>query len=241
MKRIFRLLFALACGWANLASAGEPLIAGVIEAEPWLIRNDDQLTGLIPRFFAELAKRANVQIRIVAEPVPRQIADLSHGQIDLIVVSGPRAFENMIDLGEIGPVDLVAVAPPDHAFAKLSELAGKRVGTPRGGGDFDELTARLKFERYTVANQQSAILMLRDGRLDAIVGVPLAILWNLKQLGLPRGAIGSFIPIWSGTTHLWARSGLAATPGLIKSLDAAAADIRRDGTLLRMMQDYVVN
>ena len=221
------------------ASAGEILRVGVPEFGPWAVETDGGVSGVVPRIFDPLLRGLGMTAFYVREPIQRQYADLRQGKLDLALLANPQEDGGLQDFGSFLSLPLVLVTAVGKPYTKAADLEGKVIASLRNGSRAQKYLGMVKGEEVRVADIPAGIHMLLDGRADALLALKATFLWNLKQMGLPREAVGNFIQLGNMESAVAARPGLwHDDPATCNKFKAALVALRDSGATEQIFALY---
>ncbi|MEH6345227.1 MAG: transporter substrate-binding domain-containing protein [Bermanella sp.] len=198
MLSIFSKLFIFIHAWALLGipvlvSASELRFAAVDVGEPYGYKDDNgEEKGILRDILKHLANEISPNSTVSLLPYKRMLYGLDSGEYDCsIFFNSPKGNEkyHQIALVTKKPVVIMSIANTEKARipapAKLADFEGKVVGVIRSayyGKSFDDNKKILKRE---LDNYQQAINLVRQNRLDALIGPQELIRDAFPESGMP--------------------------------------------------------
>lgn len=242
MKRLRALLASLAVAlWLTPASAAEAVRVNIdTDNAPYMSLSDSQPVGVYPALLTAAFSRIGQPLELSAKPWKRALAELDEGKAGVggIYKTTERAarydFSATI-LTENTRVYFNTTRPVD--FRTLADLKGKRVGIIRGWSYGDAFDAARKSGRFTVeevVNDRTNFLKLAHRRLDVVMaieesGSAIIAAERLHNIGRSQRLLAA------NDAHL-AFNKSARQTALLARFDQAIAEMKRDGTLARIVR-----
>lgn len=236
------VLLLVALGSARAQAVPEPRttlrIGTFADNRPWEFHEDGHLSGFDIDLMKVLAARLDTGVEFVEMPFAQLFTALAEGRIDAAICSITITAERRRHFDFTQPYYQTSqgVAAMKHARLRtLEDLVGKRVGTEAGSTNeqwLAENRARYGFGP-TVPSEglDAAVRQLRAGEIDAYFGDLPALLHKL--LRQPDLAVMIRLP----TDDQYAIA-LPLDSPLTARIDAALAELKRDGTLAAIHQRW---
>jgi len=194
-RRIFYFLLAIAC-WlpASLLAqeTARPLrLASVDNLPPYVYREGEQLTGLSVDILNELARRGGFEIAIETYPWARVLLLAEQGKVDG-AFSAYRTKEREKSYLYTGIVHydelrLAVKKGKEFSFTGIESLHGMLIGKGRGvhvSEAFNDAVAQGYIHLAESDDMRMTnIKKLHEGRLDAVIGSPVAMMDYAHKLG----------------------------------------------------------
>lgn len=181
---------------------------------------------LLPEVLVELKRRfPRIDVRIVSGHTAETLARLVAGELDVALLPLP-VDAGKLRVVEVGRDELVAVVPPDHAWAQLPYVTAR---------DFDK-EPLLVYDRASQITDLTLGFLLADGVFPRIAA-EVDHLEALKQLAQRRLGI-AVVPAWSARREL--EAGLLAPvrlgpTGLTRAWGVLHADLQPYSATLRAL------
>jgi polar amino acid transport system substrate-binding protein len=209
--------------------------------------------GYVLAVTREALRRGGLEIRYVAIPWSRCLADVEAGRWDAIACADLHEAKGVVypeqPVGLNGPA-IFTLAGSTWRYGGVASLERLRIGAVQGYTFTDEidgwLAAHAKDGQHLYLAAGSEPLrrlmeMLAAGRLDAIVENSLVAAWTAHQAGRPPGFLrdagASWAPVPIYVAFSSRRPDAAA---LARAFDAGILAMRADGTLARLLARYQI-
>ena len=202
--RILSFISLLLLGTVLWAEERDPLIFYVNDQKPWGYVEDGELKGVSVTFVKLLGKAVSHPVTIEMAPYHRLLKDFEAGRMDFTMFLEDQKPNGAVPVARLLDVDIVAVGMPGFKIEKLSDLDGLQVGKIRGAMYSQKLVDGAQFDCVEVHSYQQAVDLLRRGRLDAVVGTPMALRYALHEMDLDSDALGEPYTLDTKTAWLYA-------------------------------------
>jgi ABC-type amino acid transport substrate-binding protein len=247
-----RLLAAiLSLAIAGVAGAAAPQVITVgtegVYAPFTFTDEKGQLTGYDVEVVREIAKRVGLQVKFLPTPWDGMFLGLEAKKFDLIanqIGKNPEREKKYLFSDDylVSGAQIIVRGDRAGAFKGLDSLAGLKVGTGIGS-NYSKLLEEWNAKggkppidiKYTEGNITTVLQDIVARRLDATVNDRLTVGYNVKQLKLPLKIVGE--PIALVPSHFVTRKD-AEGEALVKKLDEGLAQLKKDGTLVRLSQKW---
>ena len=158
----------------------------VNDQKPWGFRGEGgDLKGASVDFALALGKELDHPFDIDVAPYHRLLKDFEAGRIDYTFFLEDQKPDGAIPVVKLIDVDIVVVGRSGLEINRVEDLQGLRVGKIRGALYSDKLMlGQQGFECIEIHSYRQAIDLLKKGRLDAILGTPLPIVYAAKDMGV---------------------------------------------------------
>lgn len=247
------LLIVLTSGHA--AFGAEPrttlTFASVDNIPPYVFVEDGKLTGLSIDIINELARRSGFAIKISTFPWARVLLELEQGSVDGAFSAYMKEerkkyclYTGIIHYDELR---VAARKGSEFPFTGIESLYGKVVGKGRGIYVSDAFDQAVIMGNITVSEiddmNMTNIKKLHEGRLDAVVGSPVAMMHYANTLGyenivLLPGKLRDRIPAY---LVLSKHSDLENKKDWQKTITQQLQKMRADGTIRTIYKRYNVD
>ncbi|SDU30648.1 substrate-binding periplasmic protein [Halopseudomonas salegens] len=218
-------------------STSAPLQVLVADVWPWAYEDEQQeLRGLLPDLFAELASISGQALNVRRLPHQRLLHDFERGQGDLsILFANPEVDRFAARSAPILSTRFMLVAPRDSAGElSLSALSGKTVAYIRGTFYGSAFEANQSIIKIPVHHLEQAVAMLQVGRLDALISSEQVLHYTLQEIGSPADDWRIELHAEEQMAYLYRhRENVPASR--IEPLLAALEQLRASGELQRLM------
>ncbi|NVK18968.1 MAG: transporter substrate-binding domain-containing protein [Methylocystaceae bacterium] len=174
--------------------------------EPYVIQNGQHLSGIDIDIIQETLKDNQLSFELSALPWARLIEALKNGDCDigfsLFDRHNRRAYASYIFDVPIHTSNIRVFSLKEHDlhFEKVTDLYGLNIAYNRGFSFTYELEFGVearKIHRYPYDHPESALKMLKAGRIDLILGNEQRINYYLKKLGWTDTVVSQSIPFMS--------------------------------------------
>lgn len=228
-----------------------PVPAWAAAAEVWRIACDDnfppynfvdgdKVVGLDAEIVAAVVKQAGAVVDFEPQPWSRVQDMLERGEVAAAFqfVGRPDRFEKYFMIGphRIGHTVFAARSGRDVSVRDMNELRGYRIGTVRGytyGAAFDGATHLTK--DMSAGDNLQLVRMLAAGRVDLIIGDREALTYFARSAGL-HAQMQVLQPVFSEVPRYIAVP--RSKPQIAARLDAALAELRRNGGLAEILRRW---
>ena len=238
-----RLLAILLLSCSVLSTRAQTLIAIDNANPPFMYQQDGQPRGLYPLLLQAVFARLGEPLAIQAMPWKRALLRGAAGELGIGGIYKNAERLRVFDYSApIFEERLLLYVQREKAFdfRGIADLHGKRVGVIRGWSyteEFDQAARTGQIETQEGSADEANLRKLASGRLDAVIAIELAgqrllALPGLEQLvALPQ-------PLSINPTYLvFAKQ--AGQGALLQRFDQALKDMRRDGSLQRLIEQEI--
>lgn len=234
------LLVALGPAWAQADTQASPglRVGTFADNPPWEFREQGDLTGFDIDLMKAVAARMDVAVEFVDMPFAQLFTALAEARIDAAICSITISPERrqLFEFTQPYYQTSQGVAAMKRArLRSLADLAGKRVGAEAGSTNEQWLAdnrARYGFgPTVTSTGLDAAMEELREGRIDAYFGDLPALLFRL----LEQTDLSVMMRLPTNDQYAIA---LPLHSPLASRMDAALAEIKKDGTLAAIHQRW---
>jgi polar amino acid transport system substrate-binding protein len=245
MKQL-SMLVVVACALIGSAASGQqPLKAGGQDARPWVLHDQNALSGVA----VDLARAIGKQIGVPIEYQPMLFADLipavDSGKIDVIATNmaiTPER-EQKVDFSKpyynALPEALVVQSSDATAYHTLADLKGLPVGAQKGSIQLALLQRIGGFSEVRVyGSQKDAWEGVASGQIRATITPGVETRYAAKTGDMPHGA--RVVDTYQSASPK-PRAALAVRKGnreLLEKINVALAALEADGTLKSIFNKY---
>lgn len=216
-------------GWAAAGEGAAPLRVGWGDYPPFQIPGARGPEGLDVDLLELIARQAGEQLRWLRRPWARQLADMSHGELDVICSATPAPereaigrFSQAYRQERVALMALVGGAP---AIAQLSELKGRdvRIGMIRGAvfpeGVRNALqAAELMPTLQSMHANDLTLQALRQRRVDYVIEDPVSMQYRAAKDPGPPVTVA--LELATSPVHLLvAHQAIAQRPALLDRIN----------------------
>jgi polar amino acid transport system substrate-binding protein len=245
MKQLGMLVVVVGALIGSIAWGQQPLKAGGQDAQPWVLHDQNELSGVA----VDLTRAISKQIGVPIEYQPMIFADLipavGSGKIDVIAtnmaitpereqkVDFSRPYYNAL------PEALVVQSNDATAYRALADLTGLPVGAQKGSIQLALLQKIGSFsEIKTYDSQKDAWEAVASGQIRATITPGVETRYAAKIGGLPAGA--RIVETYQSASPR-PRAAFAVRKGnreLLEKINAAFATLGADGTSKSIFNKY---
>lgn len=180
----------------------ESLTATVFGLAPYGASIQGQPVGMLPDFFHELARRSGIRIDIVISPYARMEKRLHKGETDLaIFMRSPDSETFGEPIAFVNNVSNIIMPQPGKSLPQDVDIKSLRVTVLRGGYFAEKFNRDPEQTFVPVNNYREGTLLLLHRRVDAMIGVSIAVFHNLLELSVAPTDIGK--PLMFGAGEAW--------------------------------------
>jgi polar amino acid transport system substrate-binding protein len=213
------------------------LTVGWEDNPPIQMRTDGDRQGIDMDIVRAMTEHAGYQIRFVKLPWARQLIMLESGELDIAqsasVTEERRRYAVWTEPYRIEKVTLFALDKGPTSIKSLRDLLGKsvQIGYMRGsefGGDFQALKdhPQLKTSLKALTSNQSALEMLRAGRLDYVIEEQLTFAYMAANQ--PGPTLAKLSNIDTGKiSFMLSKKALERDPKLLDKLNSALQTLKK--------------
>lgn len=238
---LFRVtIFAIFLLMASSASAVRLYLTEVAPFA-FVVEGTNRYDGINIRIANELQKRTGIQLDVMVVPTPRHVV-LFPADTEAYSISHRENFtdDDGLILAEVTQYPVVVVAKSGTAMASFDDVItqsqDKGIGMLRrmtyGSFGQDE-----RVKKVDISTLENGLRMLDVGRISGVVGSLPAILAAAEKIG-GKHLVATRLVITHGTHVLRVRPDFALSRNS-RMLTAALATMRNDGTIARIMSDFL--
>lgn len=182
----------------------QTISAAVYDIPPWGSReiNSGQVIGIQKEIISILSEDIGIPIEIKLLPYKRAMASLLSGDSDFgIFYRNEEQDEQLIPLVRWGELDIIVLPTKTVKINDFSSLAGLQVGVRLGGKFNERFDASTKILKRSCLNYSKCVELLKNGRVDAIIGTAATLFYEIESQGLSVEEFGS--PFYIGVKEDW--------------------------------------
>ena len=222
--------------------------ASIDNIPPYVYVEEGKLTGVSIDIINELARRGGFSVKIEIFPWARVLLEVEQGRVDgafsAYMKEERKAYSLYTGIIHYDELRVAVKKGKEFPFSGIESLYGKTVGKGRGvyaGDAFDSAVGKGKIFLFDVDDMNmSNIRKLHEGRLDAVIGSPVAMQHYARELGykdivLLPGALREKIPAY---LILSKHSGLKHKKRWQQKLTNLINEMHADGTIHAIYQRY---
>lgn len=245
MKQLGMLVVVVGALIGSTAWGQQPLKAGGQDAKPWVLHDQNELSGVA----VDLTRAISKQIGVPIEYQPMIFADLipavDSGKIDVIATNmaiTPER-EQKVDFTKpyysALPEALVVQSSDATAYGTLADLKGMPVGAQKGSIQLALLQRIGGFSEIKIYdNQKDAWEAVASGQIRATITPGVETRYAAKTGALPQGA--RVVDTYQSASRR-PRAAFAVRKGnreLLEKINAALATLGANGTLKSIFNKY---
>ncbi|TLP60459.1 amino acid ABC transporter substrate-binding protein [Parasedimentitalea maritima] len=164
-----------------------------IDYAPYALHDDPQgRLGLFVDINTAIADRAELNHSDTLLPISRVIKNLEHDVSDCgVFLLTSISKEAYIPVAKIlDRFDTIIISRPGLKITQEADLSNQRLAIPRGSFEGSTIATDPNIDRVLTNNAEQSVHLLKAGRVDAIAGTSLNILYQLSLEGMSRNEIG---------------------------------------------------
>ncbi len=226
--------------WADTVDINELNFVTLQHAPYGFVSETGEKRGYLYDLTNVLMDEAGFHGTNVIVPTLRVFSELEKGRAHCSVLARvpvPDAlYEKLAPIGK--SIAVSAIPRKSIVLNEYSDLAGKKIGVPRGvfvGEPFDSDDTLLK---VPTKNYDLSSAMFKNGRVDVVIGAYDSMLFNMRKMGVDLSEIGQAYVF--KTVEFW----LMCQPGKVsieqkQRLIRATDKLRENGTIKRIIDKYL--
>lgn len=185
-----------------------------------------------------IVEEAGLRFENTVAPYARALAMIESGAADFMIAYPNNRLDVMAQrVGVVARLENVVIGRAGSTFRSLRDLQGKTVASVREAEYDSALSADRDISKYSTNNYQQGISMLLAGRLDAIVGMKAAILYQVEAMHIPRTQLSE--PLVLNQKDAWLFfSNSSYDPGVAARLKTALSNLTQRNALRQIEQKY---
>ncbi|MBT4019640.1 MAG: transporter substrate-binding domain-containing protein [Alphaproteobacteria bacterium] len=187
-----------------------------------------------------IMKEAGFKERNELLPVKRLHQQLVKGGADCTLVARIPVTEVYQLITPLGPsISLVFLPRSGIVLDTYEDLVGKRIAVAKGTlGALKEFAEDDRMKRYMTGGYRENMLMLRRGRVEAVMGAWGSLIYNHRELGYELKGLGK--PLIIRQTPLWlVCSNHMKDAGKLERLRQATRRLRENGSIKTIISNYI--
>lgn len=190
--RCWATVCALAWGLATPAIQARDLRIVTIDSAPFgFVGADGRPAGIMHDISNLIAREAGFGFTNHVLPYPRTALAVVAGEADFVIRYRSAELEaGAVQVGGVLSLPTIVIGKPSLHLKGLADLHGKIVATPRGGRFDEAFEGDAAITKYPVADYPTALRMLASGRVDAVMGSSVGVLYNAHLAGVKRSQLG---------------------------------------------------
>lgn len=241
-KFVFTLLSMLVFSFTSKPIFAETIKFATFDFAPYALRDDpDGRRGLFIDIDTAIAARAGITITDSVLPIARALKSMERGASDCSVfLLTPWSDANFIPVAKIlhDRLDTVFVTRAGLVITRIEDLHGHRLSIPRGSFRDSPISQDPKIQRVLTSGYAQSVRLLKAGRVDAVAGSELSILYYLSAEGLSQKDIGVIVKY--DPKQLWLHCGKGQlSDELLTKLEQATNSLRLEGAFENLAERYI--
>jgi ABC-type amino acid transport substrate-binding protein len=232
------LAAALALGGGR-ALAEETLRVALSDLPPLaMVDGDGKISGLSFELVEAIVGAAGFAASYTVQPHPRTVQSLLNGQADLIIMFPGKALRDAsIAVGPVNPLGTIVLPERGADYRSVRDLHGRTVAALRGSNVAPQLADEPSISLFWVNSYDSALEMLRAGRVEAVTGSDLGLFHAMRSAGMRREEFGTPFALARKRGWLFARKGLDGET--VRLLREAIDSLHAKGALAAIGNAYL--
>jgi len=241
MKQLFCVFLALLFWFlppTALAHPSELLQVRTIAVSPYGIKSNGELSGIYYDLANHLLAKSALQSEHHIFPYGRIMHELKIGKTDLTIMFKYKELADYVDyIYPLPTLKNVVIGRKGTDFQSVAQLEKLSIAYLRGAKFSDKIDNNPEIIKQTVSDFHQGLLMLKKGRVDAIIGPMAPILSAAKQLELNRDFFGKPLVVSERTPWLQ-MSKMSRNKVSAQKLKAIFNQMMLDGELKEIQQRY---
>ncbi|AAZ28430.1 hypothetical protein CPS_4645 [Colwellia psychrerythraea 34H] len=162
-----------------------------IAIAPYGIDDSGKLSGIYYELTHSLLIKSGLASEHHIFPYGRIIHELKLGKTDLTIMFKYKELANYVDyIHPLPALKNVVIGRHGHDYQNIEQLEGLNIAYLNGAKFSYEVDNNPKIHKQIVVDFNQGLLMLKKGRVDAIIGPMKPIISGAKQLGLSKSFFG---------------------------------------------------
>jgi polar amino acid transport system substrate-binding protein len=198
--------------------------------------------GMFQKLHAAIAQKANFQFTDTVMPIKRVIKQIRRGTSDCGTILRTTWMEEQLDqIAEIKPkFESIIVTRSGFNIKDEKDLDGHVVAIPTGSFTGYHIESSTAIVRHFTNGYAHSARLLKAGRVDAIAGSAVSLIYNMRQLNISSDDIGGVLifdetPLWLHCTKG------ALSDNEIKRLRNAVASLQANGFINRLFSIHLAS
>lgn len=157
---------------------------------PWVIQEGDSLRGIDIDIIKLLSQELGFSVELMPCPWARCLKMMEQGDADFMLAVFKRperaAYLEFVEPGYLLDDPKAFYVPIDSPLRiqSYSDLTGLNIGIIRGAAYFERFDNYRNLQKYEVANELLLLRMLKRKRLDAVIGSPTVMTYQINSNGM---------------------------------------------------------
>lgn len=226
---------------SNSPAFAEFVRFATIDYPPYALHDDpDGRFGLLVDINTAIAERAELAYSDSVLPITRVIKNLERDVSDCgVFLLTSVSKETYIPVAKIlDRFDTIIVTRPGLKIAQVEDLHNQSLALPRGSFEGSSVVTDPDIERFFTNDTEQGVHLLKAGRVDAIAGSALSILFQLSGEDMSRSDIGEIFTY--ERQQMWLQCAKDQLPDkTIMKLRQATDSLRMEGVFDTFIMRYI--
>lgn len=184
-------VFGFCYSQAGLAQAKNILQIRTISVPPYGFETKTQASGIYYDIANILASEAGYQVNNYVYPYARIIHELKSGKTDLTIMYKYKELEDFVTyIAPLPTLKNVVIGKKGNELTSVEALQGKIIAYLRGAKFSQIIDDDNKIFKYRTIDFKQALMMLKNGRVDAVIGPMDTIISAAYKLNLGSEFLG---------------------------------------------------
>ncbi|WP_167684620.1 substrate-binding periplasmic protein [Parasedimentitalea denitrificans] len=223
------------------AALAEPVRFVTIDYKPYALHDDPKgRHGLLVDINTAIAERAELAITDSVLPITRVVKNLAHNVSDCGVFLLTTVTEQeYIPVAKIlDRFETIIVTRPGLGISKIEDLRDQRLALPRGSFEGSSVLDDPKIELFYTNNTEQGVHLLQAGRVDAVAGTSLSLLFQFSVENMGQNEIGEIFTY--ERQEMWLQCAKNQLPDeTIAKLRKATDSLRMEGAFDTLIKRYI--
>ena len=206
MSNVTSLIFILLLCANHYSVSAQPaniLQVRTIAVSPYGIETNEKLSGIYYDLANRLLAKAGIESEHHIFPYGRIMHELKLGKTDLTIMFKYKELADYVDyIYPLPTLKNVVIGRKGANYHSVKQLEKLSIAYLRGAQFSDDIDNNPKIIKQTVSDFHQGLLMLKKGRVDAIIGPMAPIISAAKQLGLSKAFFGKPLVVSERTPWL---------------------------------------
>ncbi len=209
-----------------------------IAVAPYGIESHGRLSGIYFDLTNSLLMELNLQNEHFIYPYARIMHELKIGKTDLTIMFKYKELEPFVEyIAPLPALKNVVIGNNKQEFSSIKSLDGKVIAYLRGAKFSDSIDNNPLIVRQEVADFNQGLILLKKGRVDAIIGPLAPIIMAAKKLKLTKDFFGEPLIVSQKTPWLQV-SKKSLNKVSVQQLMNQFSLILENGELAKLKEEY---
>ena len=197
------LILLFSCHKSTSASPTAPLQVRTIAIAPYGVDEHGKLTGIYYDLMASLLSKFDSEREHHIFPYGRIIHELKIGKTDLTIMFKYKELANYVDyIYPLPTLKNVVIGRKGNDFNSVQQLETLSIAYLSGAKFSDDIDNNPRILKQSVSDFHHGLLMLKKGRVDAIIGPMAPIITAAKNMKLSKDFFGKALIVSERTPWL---------------------------------------